>query len=256
MVDMPPRSNAPWSYCMLAIHVLIVRSGPLPIPRSFASGLRAIGSRQGLTVSRSRGLPGRDGVDESRLDHAAVEPKSVQDFRRVVHELPCQRGDSSMRSLSSRINDGSQSGLHAHRAAGRHRDHRGADLAAPPRGPGGARGGPADPVHQQPQAARAWGCTITRASPAPSRSTGVVDARPNATALWVGWSGHARVLPLMEQGPHVQLDQLRPRLQPRRQLHGGRDDDLELPLPERDRTPAPPRRAASSTPRRPSRATG
>src|SRR4051812_36946285 len=23
--------------------------------------------------------------------------------------------------------------------------------------------------------------------------TGVVDARPNATALWVGWSGHARV---------------------------------------------------------------
>ena len=31
--------------------------------------------------------------------------------------------------------------------------------------------------------------------------TGVVDTRPNATALWVGWSGHARVLPLMEQGP-------------------------------------------------------
>jgi prepilin-type N-terminal cleavage/methylation domain-containing protein/prepilin-type processing-associated H-X9-DG protein len=31
--------------------------------------------------------------------------------------------------------------------------------------------------------------------------TGIVDARPSATALWVGWSGHARVLPLMEQGP-------------------------------------------------------
>jgi prepilin-type processing-associated H-X9-DG protein len=31
--------------------------------------------------------------------------------------------------------------------------------------------------------------------------TGVIDTRPTAFAAWVGWSGHARVLPLMEQGP-------------------------------------------------------
>jgi prepilin-type processing-associated H-X9-DG protein len=31
--------------------------------------------------------------------------------------------------------------------------------------------------------------------------TGVVDTRPSAFAHWVGWSGHARILPLMEQGP-------------------------------------------------------
>jgi prepilin-type N-terminal cleavage/methylation domain-containing protein/prepilin-type processing-associated H-X9-DG protein len=31
--------------------------------------------------------------------------------------------------------------------------------------------------------------------------TGVVDPRPVAFAHWVGWSGHARILPLMEQGP-------------------------------------------------------
>jgi prepilin-type N-terminal cleavage/methylation domain-containing protein/prepilin-type processing-associated H-X9-DG protein len=31
--------------------------------------------------------------------------------------------------------------------------------------------------------------------------TGVIDTRPTAFAAWVGWSGHARILPLMEQGP-------------------------------------------------------
>jgi prepilin-type N-terminal cleavage/methylation domain-containing protein/prepilin-type processing-associated H-X9-DG protein len=31
--------------------------------------------------------------------------------------------------------------------------------------------------------------------------TGVIDTRPTAAANWVGWSGHARILPLMEQGP-------------------------------------------------------
>ena len=31
--------------------------------------------------------------------------------------------------------------------------------------------------------------------------TGVIDTRPTAYAAWVGWSGHARILPLMEQGP-------------------------------------------------------
>ena len=45
-------------------------------------------------------------------------------------------------------------GVHPHRAAGRHRDHRGADRPAAARRPGGARGGPADPVHQQPEADR------------------------------------------------------------------------------------------------------
>lgn len=31
--------------------------------------------------------------------------------------------------------------------------------------------------------------------------TGVIDTRPAAYAAWVGWSGHARILPLLEQGP-------------------------------------------------------
>jgi prepilin-type N-terminal cleavage/methylation domain-containing protein/prepilin-type processing-associated H-X9-DG protein len=31
--------------------------------------------------------------------------------------------------------------------------------------------------------------------------TGVIDTRPTSFAHWVGWSGHARILPLMEQGP-------------------------------------------------------
>jgi len=30
---------------------------------------------------------------------------------------------------------------------------------------------------------------------------GVIDTRPTAYTAWVGWSGHARILPLMEQGP-------------------------------------------------------
>ncbi|QEH37257.1 putative major pilin subunit [Aquisphaera giovannonii] len=30
---------------------------------------------------------------------------------------------------------------------------------------------------------------------------GVIDTRPSAFAAWVGWSVHARLLPLMEQGP-------------------------------------------------------
>ena len=64
--------------------------------------------------------------------------------------------------------------------------------------------------------------------------TGVVDPRPIAFAHWVGWSGHARILPLMEQGPMFSSINFTLRLQPRRQLHGGRHDDLELPLPERE----------------------
>jgi prepilin-type N-terminal cleavage/methylation domain-containing protein/prepilin-type processing-associated H-X9-DG protein len=31
--------------------------------------------------------------------------------------------------------------------------------------------------------------------------TGIIDTRPTAFAAWVGWSGHARILPLIEQGP-------------------------------------------------------
>ena len=44
--------------------------------------------------------------------------------------------------------------VHADRAAGRHRDHRGLDRPALARRAGGARGGPAHPVRQQPEADR------------------------------------------------------------------------------------------------------
>ena len=52
--------------------------------------------------------------------------------------------------------------VHADRAAGRHRDHCRADRPAAPRGPGGARGGPAVAVRQQPEADRAGAAQLPR----------------------------------------------------------------------------------------------
>ena len=52
------------------------------------------------------------------------------------------------------LTDEKPSRLHADRAAGRDRDHRGPDRPAAAGGAVGPRGGPAHPVHQQPQADR------------------------------------------------------------------------------------------------------
>ena len=51
--------------------------------------------------------------------------------------------------------------LHADRAPGRDRDHRGLDRPVAARRPGRARGGPPRPVHQQPEAARPGRSTTT-----------------------------------------------------------------------------------------------
>src|SRR5262245_38356912 len=45
-------------------------------------------------------------------------------------------------------------GLHADRDTGGHRDYRHPDRPAPARGTSGARGGPANPLHQQPETDR------------------------------------------------------------------------------------------------------
>ena len=60
--------------------------------------------------------------------------------------------------------DVSPTRLHPDRTAGGHRDHRRPDRPAAARRPGGPRGGPADPVRQQPQAARPGRRTTTRAT--------------------------------------------------------------------------------------------
>ena len=99
--------------------------------------------------------------------------------------------------------------LHADRAAGRHRDHRRPDRAAAARRPGGPRGRPPRPVHQQPEADRAWRWPITsqlnQAYPAVLRPAG--DLGPDQLLGTYGgfglghWSPQALMLGYLEQRP-------------------------------------------------------
>src|SRR5262245_38298916 len=68
---------------------------------------------------------------------------------RDTHEVP----DADFASTF-----GSPRRIHAHRTFGGDRDYRGPDRPAAPRGAVGPRGGAADPVHQQPEAA--WPGTL------------------------------------------------------------------------------------------------
>ena len=91
-------------------------------------------------------------------------------------------------------------GLYAHRAAGCHRDHLGVDRVVATGGAIGSRGARCiQCTNNLKQIGLAMHNYESIAGTFPL--TGVVDPRPVAFAHWVGWSGHARILPVMEQGP-------------------------------------------------------
>ena len=73
--------------------------------------------------------------------------------------------------------------VHADRAAGGDRDHRGPDRPAPARRPGGPRGGPAGPVRQQPEADRPRPAQLSRHARARSRRRGLDRADAGGTNL-------------------------------------------------------------------------
>ena len=118
------------------------------------------------------------------------------------------RGDPSCH-LAFSCRRRAPSRLHADRIAGGDRDHRGPDRPAAARRPGGPRGGPAGPVHQQPQAARPGLPQLRERQRARSRSarTSQVYIDP-AYSLHDGWSAFAAVLAYTEQTSRLQRDQL------------------------------------------------
>ena len=121
-----------------------IRPPSAPIPPTTRLRLAGPGSY--------RAVNGRAKIPESPSDDAGralVVPISRRSApQEGVPSRPARRpersGDHWMRT----------SRLHPDRAAGGDRDHRRADRPAPARGPGGARGRAACPVHEQPQAAR------------------------------------------------------------------------------------------------------
>ena len=90
--------------------------------------------------------------------------------------------------------------LHADRAAGRHRHHRRADRPAAAGRPGGPRGGPARPVHQQPQAARPGRARTTLDDDGRCRwASRSSTHRQAATMLYGSHSIFVALLPYIEQ---------------------------------------------------------
>ena len=94
--------------------------------------------------------------------------------------------------------------LHAHRAPGRHRDHRSPDLPAAPRRAVGPRGGPPNPVHQQPEADRPGVHELRE-----RQQLLLADDDPGSLAhrrarrpgtFESSWSAFARSAPFLEQG--------------------------------------------------------
>ena len=108
------------------------RTAPLDATTSGAAGQRA------RTLADGAGPPG----------------SSIRAGLEMTGPLHARRGPDDMRIPGDSGRTARGAGFHADRAAGGDRDHRRPDRAAPARRPGGPRGGPADPVHQQPQAAR------------------------------------------------------------------------------------------------------
>ena len=92
-------------------------------------------------------------------------------------------------------------GIHADRAAGRDRDHRGADRPAPAGRAVGPRGGPAGPVHQQPQADHAGDRQLCRRQQRRPRCTST-GTRPSKAAPAGNSGTHSwfcGIAPFMEQ---------------------------------------------------------
>ena len=126
--------------------------------------------------------------------------------------------------IHSRLNSGgihaetwshsSKPGLHAHRAARRHRDHRGPDRPVAPGRAGGPRGGPAHPAASTTSSRSAWRCTTTTTAMSvfppgyvSSINTASADAcnmdqeNQNGVDLGAGWAWGSMILPYMEQQP-------------------------------------------------------
>ena len=96
-----------------------------------------------------------------------------------------------------------QTRLHADRTAGGHRDHRRPDRPAAARRPGGPRGRPARPVHQQPQADRPGAATTTSATfqVLPFGKGASYDASlSRGPPVYARWSAHSQLLMFIEQG--------------------------------------------------------
>ena len=101
--------------------------------------------------------------------------------------------------------------LHADRAAGRHRHHRGPDRVAATRRPGRARGGAAGPVHEQPQADRPRPAQLPRVveqlpGRVPLRLPG--GCLPKSSPSQYRWSALAQMAPLPGAGQPLQRAQL------------------------------------------------
>ena len=123
--------------------------------------------------------------------------------------------------------------LHPDRAAGGDRDHRDPDRAVAPGGAGGARGGAADPVHQQPEAARAGGGRLRVDQRLPAAR--LPAAQLAARRVRAG-SGLQRVRPPAPgagAAGDLQRHQLQPDLLRRAEQHARRDRHRDALVPER-----------------------
>ena len=177
---------------------------------------------------------------------AIFKPRAA--FRRMNlkhptgERLPFGEGNDEKSSIASRI--------HADRAPGGDRDHRGPDCALASRRAGRTRGGEAVAVRQQPEAIRPGDSELRHRE-------GVASARRQhplpgpAMSIHAGELRHEDAAPPLPRADHtVQLDQLELH---RRDGHGserypGDDSDQQLPLPvrrQRSRSGPIPSRTAS-----------
>ena len=141
----------------------------------------------------------RPGYGHQTLPYAALPAAPILD---KPHPLPVgpraglnRFHHESFTHIGRQFDDTSSSRVHADRAAGRHRDHRGPDRPAPARGAGGPRGRPPRPVRQQPQADRAGDAQLPRRqrpSCPPGHRTAVIG------------TFQTFILPYMEQEPVLQ----------------------------------------------------
>ena len=108
--------------------------------------------------ARSASASRRQGPREGRLINPIRDGRGRPDDGNPLlfnsRDRQCSSGPRRLRFRQAAAMVMRRSRVHADRAAGRHRHHRRPDRPAAARRPGGPRGGPPHPVHQQPQADR------------------------------------------------------------------------------------------------------
>ena len=135
-------------------------------------------------------------------------------------------GSSFVRGANRRV--------HADRAAGRHRDHRRPDRPALARRAVGPRGGPPDPVHQQPQADRPGRRTTTRAPTTSFPMGGQFQTARQRRTTGPRWSGvFVPMIPYFEQGTLYNAYNFNSAMYNAREHDDRRDRDLDAVVPER-----------------------